>query len=152
MHFSYIYILQDYTLEDVSSSYIEDKYCEGYCDCCGERFIYDEENDEYQAPEEEICFCCDWFQIGGRWGGLLKAKKGILGERSWTNEKEVYEPNSYDIVEIKDLIEPINEECICGFVISGECPEENAEDVKEMIRRINNKEINGVIAMIDNHN
>lgn len=33
----------------------------------------------------------DWYQLGGRWSGyfiLKPGKKGVLGEKSWTNEKE----------------------------------------------------------------
>lgn len=54
----------------------------------------------------------DWYQIGGRWAGLLTVKKGTpheIGEKSWTwDEKNPYESTG-DIIEcdsarIKDLV------------------------------------------------
>lgn len=41
----------------------------------------------------------DWYQVGGRWSGMLRAKPGktgILGERSWTNEDAKIAPEYFD--------------------------------------------------------
>lgn len=54
----------------------------------------------------------DWYQIGGRWAGLLTVKKGTpheIGEKSWTwDEKNPYESTGdiikCDSARIKDLV------------------------------------------------
>lgn len=38
----------------------------------------------------------DWYQFGGRWYGLIEAKRGVHGERSWTNADMRPEPGRYD--------------------------------------------------------
>jgi hypothetical protein len=52
----------------------------------------------------------DWYQIGGRWSGLLPVKQtddgkntGGFGQRSWCNEKEPYEDQTADFCQVKDL-------------------------------------------------
>ena len=43
----------------------------------------------------------DWYQIGGRWSGMLRIKpggKGIQGERSWTNQNQKLDFNQADQV------------------------------------------------------
>jgi len=47
----------------------------------------------------------DWYQIGGRWSGMLPVKAGAegRGERSWCNEKEEDRPETADYCQVKDL-------------------------------------------------
>ena len=45
----------------------------------------------------------DWYQIGGRWSGMLRATEGELGEPSWCNENENVPEGRFDIAEIKDV-------------------------------------------------
>lgn len=49
----------------------------------------------------------DWYQIGGRWSGLLKLKSGAttgeLGERSWANKDKEIDENRVDSAKIKDI-------------------------------------------------
>jgi len=56
----------------------------------------------------------DWYQIGGRWSGLLKLKPGVTsgqrGERSWTNEKKIIPEYKVDSVKVKDIDFSIDKE------------------------------------------
>jgi hypothetical protein len=48
----------------------------------------------------------DWYQVGGRWSGILPVKPGAdcgMGKKSWCNEKEETKPNFADYVCRKDL-------------------------------------------------
>lgn len=49
----------------------------------------------------------DWYQIGGRWSGLLKLKNeatsGERGEKSWCNKSEIIPENMVDSAKIKDI-------------------------------------------------
>ena len=44
----------------------------------------------------------DWWQIGGRWTGMIKAKEGIVGEPSLVCPRTV-ESGYYDIAKLKDI-------------------------------------------------
>ena len=44
----------------------------------------------------------DWWQVGGRWVGMLKAKDGRIGEQSLVYPKKVT-PGFFDIAKIKDI-------------------------------------------------
>ena len=137
MHFTSLYILKNEKLDDISRGEIEDRYTDDYCYCCGE-------TNPYVTPY------CDWFQFGGRWNdeGLV-ASRGIKGSSSWYNESIEVPDNVYSIVEIKDLLEPVNE--VYSIIFDGEEPIEDEDKIKEILEKINSKEINGVIALIDNH-
>ncbi|MDD7755241.1 MAG: hypothetical protein PUJ51_12170 [Clostridiales bacterium] len=52
----------------------------------------------------------DWYQIGGRWRGLLKAKKGEIGERSFFDINGGYNSNEYDSALVSDLHFDIDQE------------------------------------------
>ena len=48
----------------------------------------------------------DWYQIGGRWSGLLRLKPGAegeMGERSWANRDEKIKPGFCDSALKKDI-------------------------------------------------
>lgn len=47
----------------------------------------------------------DWYQIGGRWSGLLPVLAGAegRGERSWSNEEQPDLPETADFCQVKDL-------------------------------------------------
>lgn len=45
----------------------------------------------------------DWYQVGGRWAGLIEATDGEYGERSWGNEDEPYEKGHYDTALMTDV-------------------------------------------------
>lgn len=49
----------------------------------------------------------DWYEIGGRWSGLLKLKisatSGSYGSRSWTNQNQIIPENRVDSAKIKDI-------------------------------------------------
>ncbi|MFA5485427.1 MAG: hypothetical protein WC260_04240 [Candidatus Pacearchaeota archaeon] len=55
----------------------------------------------------------DWYQIGGRWSGLLKLKPGAnsgdYGERSWTNKNEIIPEHKVDTAKVKDIDFSIDE-------------------------------------------
>jgi hypothetical protein len=49
----------------------------------------------------------DWYQVGGRWSGMLPVKveseSAQMGERSWGNANEPDEPCTADLCQVKDL-------------------------------------------------
>lgn len=45
----------------------------------------------------------DWYQIGGRWRGMLRAIEGILGEPSWCNENVLLPAGRFDAAKIRDI-------------------------------------------------
>lgn len=149
MHFTTLYLLKDEKLDNISTSEIEDDFCDRYCYCCGES------RPKYQ-------YWCDWFQIGGRWCDILKAKKGLTGDKSWCNKDDETEKGSYSVVEIKDLTEPIDEESIYAIATKsriyqssndwgGTASGVDKDKFHELLNKINNKQIKGVIALIDCH-
>ena len=76
---------------------------EEYAEYCG--YEYDPELDAVgymHNPNSRW----DWFQIGGRWSGLLKLKpgcEGVHGSRSWCNSDEEDEPGTCDSVRLCDV-------------------------------------------------
>jgi len=56
----------------------------------------------------------DWYQIGGRWSGLLKLKpnatSGQKGDRSWTNKDKIIPECKVDSVKVKDIDFSIDKE------------------------------------------
>jgi len=140
MHFSTLFILKNETLENISKSEIDDLFSDRFCYCCGE-------------SRPKYRYWCDWFQVGGRWGELFVAKKGLIGDRSWCNEKDPVEKDHYAICEIKDLTEPIDKDCIYAVATKSRIyeAESHREKFDKLIDQINRKEINGVIALIDCH-
>lgn len=55
----------------------------------------------------------DWYQIGGRWYGLLKLNtgcKGERGEKSWLNKDKIIGHNFVDSARIKDIDFSIDQE------------------------------------------
>lgn len=151
MHFTTLYLLKGEELENVSLGEIEEDFSIRFCYCCGE-----------QTPKYE--WWCDWFQIGGRWTDILKAKKGIYGERSWCNTDKKTKKGSYSVVEIKDLTEDIDENEIYAIATksriytnpengygSNEGNTSNRDMFHKLLNQINNKQINGVVALIDCH-
>lgn len=138
MHFTTLFILKGETLENISSSQIEDMFSERYCYCCGET-----------RPTRR--YWCDWFQIGGRWCDILKAKNGIHGEKSWCNEEEQIENDKFSIVEIKDLTEKIDRSSIYAVANKTTIYDDSKEKFNKLLDDIDNKKFNGVIAVIDCH-
>lgn len=147
MHFTTLFLLKGAKLEDLSKNEIEELFCDRFCYCCGEtKPMYD--------------YWCDWFQIGGRWCDMLKATKGITCDRGYPNEGEPIVKGKYSIVEIKDLEEEINEEYIYAIATKSRIYQNNNEwggnkvdkdKFTQLLNDINNKKINGVIALIDCH-
>ena len=140
MHFTTLFLLKGAKLEDLSKNEIEDMFCDRFCYCCGEtKPMYD--------------YWCDWFQIGGRWCDMLKATKGITCDRGYPNEGEPIVKGKYSIVEIKDLEEEINKEYIYAIATKSRIYQNKVGKDKftQLLNDINNKKINGVIALIDCH-
>ena len=147
MHFTTLFILKNKSLEDLSRFDIEDMFSDRFCYCCGET------TPKYQR-------WCDWFQIGGRWCDILKAKKGIHAERGWSNDNAPIVKNEFAIVEIKDLTEPLDRKQIYSVATMSKIYMKNddytcgtVDQVKfnKLLDDIDNKRFNGVIALIDCH-
>ena len=147
MHITTLFILKGEELENLSQNEIERMFEERFCYCCGE-------------TKPKYLMWCDWFQIGGRWGDILKAKKGIHCERGWSNDNAPIVKGEYSIVDIHDLTEPLprdriysvatkstitlkNEDWTCGNV--------DKEKFNKLLDDIDNKKFKGVIALIDCH-
>lgn len=141
MHFTTLYILQNEELENVDLSQIMGDFGDRFCYHCGE-------------TRPRYRYWCDWFQIGGRWCDIIKANKGINGDPSWAI-KDDYKPKKgiYSIAEIKDLKEPISDEWIYAIATKSRIYEkqEGGGKFKSLLDKINNKQIKGVIALIDCH-
>ena len=148
MHFTTLFVLKNEKLENVSYVEIAEMFSERFCYNCGE-------------TRPKYRYWCDWFQIGGRWGDFFKAKKGIKGERSWTNENEPDKKGRFAIVEIADLEKEIKEDCVYAIATksriykkTSDWTGEETPDAKKfdkLLSDINNKKIKGVIAFIDCH-
>ena len=139
MHFTTLYLLKGEELDNINASIIEEDFCERFCYCCGET-----------TPKYE--WWCDWFQIGGRWAEPIIAKRGLLGNRSWCNENDKrVSKQHFAIAEIKDIIEPLNDNIIYAIATKSRIYREGEEKYHTLLKKINNKEIKGVVAFIDCH-
>lgn len=86
----------------------------------------------------------DWYQIGGRFAGLLKLKEGaasgIKGERSWTNEETVIPKNQVDSAKVKDIDFSMDEKeykenvRFWELVVEGSAPKNSDEE--ELIKQV----------------
>lgn len=141
MHFTTLFILKGEKLKDLSSQEIEKIFSERFCCDCGET------RPKYQR-------WCDWFQIGGRWGDPLKAKKGIHCERGWSNGNAPIIKGEFAIVDIGDLTEKLPRDSIFSVATKSRIYQEKTslDKYNELLDKIDNKQISGVIAFIDCHN
>lgn len=149
MHFTTLFILKGVELEDISQSEIEEMFSDRYCYCCGET-----------TPKYD--YWCDWFQIGGRWCDMLKAKKGIHCTRGYPNEGEPVIEGQFSVANIEDLEEPIDSNYIYAIATKSRIYQSNNEwggnegnvakdKYLELLEKINKKQIKGVVALIDCH-
>ena len=147
MHFTTLFIIKNADLDDLSASEIEEMFSDRFCYCCGET-----------TPKYD--YWCDWFQIGGRWPDILKAKKGIQCESSWSNDYAPKVDGSYSIVNIKDLTEPINRQQIYAVATKSRIYQHDEdwggsnvdkEKFNKLLDDIDNKRFNGVVALMDCH-
>lgn len=144
MHFTVLYFKEGAKLEDTSLSSIEEDFGEAYCYCCGER-------------EADVMDVCDWFQIGGRWCDILEVvdgATGIVGDPSWCNLDHKKETNKVSICEVKDLAPSFSnvvEKQIYAVATETNYFEKWDEESKVLLSKILNKEVNGVVALIDCH-
>lgn len=138
MHFTTLYLLKNEELDNVSVDSVSEDFFYRFCYGCGEN-----------VPKYQ--YWCDWFQIGGRWCDLFKAKRGLVGERSWCNTDEKHTKNTYSIVEIKDLKEEIDENWIYAIATRSRIYHEGSDKYKDLLQKINSKQIKGVVALVDCH-
>ena len=148
MHFTTLFVLKNEELENLTKGEIEQIFGERFCYSCGE-------------TKPKYRFWCDWFVIGGRWGDILKAKKGIRGERSrsWNLTEKIHK-DKYSIVNIHDLTEPLPRDEIYSVATKSKIILKNCdwnygnvdeEKFNQMLDDIDNKKFKGVIALIDCH-
>lgn len=147
MHFTTLYILRREELDNISAEEIERDFSDRYCYCCGE-------------TRPRYGLWCDWFQIGGRWPDILKAKKGIHCERGFSNDNAPIKKGEYSVVNIRDLTEPIDRKMIYSVATKSHiylkdddwtCGDVNPVKFNELLDKIDRKEFDGVIALIDCH-
>lgn len=80
----------------------------------------------------------DWYQIGGRYSGLLELKSdatsGTYGARSWTNEYDIIPKNKADSAKVKDIDFSINKEKynenlrFWELIVEGQQPKDSSEE------------------------
>ena len=144
MHFTVLYFKEGLKLEDTSLEEIEEDFGEAYCYCCGER-------------EADVMDVCDWFQIGGRWCDILEVvdgAKGITGDPSWCIKDHEVKTNKVSACEVKDLassFEEVAEKNIYAVATETNYFENWEDEFKDLLTKIKNKEVNGVITLIDCH-
>jgi hypothetical protein len=161
MHFTVLYFKEGKKLEDFGKGYIgeleEDfgsKFCYSNLD---DELLYNEETDDYvenpdfELPEGYVCSVCDWFQVGGRWVDKLNAFRGLKGDPSWGITAL---PTGYSVVEVQDLdnnfLQNIDE-LFYAIATETEYFESGEEEYDNFMTKLKNKELNGVIALIDCH-
>ena len=141
MHFSTLYLMRNEELDNIGLGEIERDFSERFCYCCGE-------------THPRYRYWCDWFQIGGRWAEPIVAKKGLTGERSWCNsgDKRISK-NNFAVAEIKDITEPLQAENIYAIATKSRVysEDEYPDEYHDLLDKINNKKIKGVVAFIDCH-
>lgn len=147
MHFTTLFILKNEKLEDLTTADIEEMFSERYCYNCGE-------------TKPKYKYWCDWFQIGGRWCDLLKAKRGIHCKRGWSNDNTPIVEGEFAIVQISDLTEKLPRDSIYAVATKSriythedawQCGYVNEAKFNKLLDQIDNKEFDGVIAFIDCH-
>lgn len=147
MHFTTLFVLKNESLEDLSKKEIIDMFYERYCNGGGDN-----------KPKRQ--YWCDSCKIGGRWCDILTAKRGIKGDRTWTNSDAPNQKGKFSIVQIKDLTEPLPRQWINSFATKSKIVLKNDEwtsgnvnedEFNKMIDDIDNKKFRGVIALIDCH-
>ena len=148
MHFTTLFVLKNKKLEELTKEEVENLFSERFCYNCGET-----------TPKYQMW--CDWFQTGGRWGDIIKAKKGIHCESSWSNDYAKPQNGIFSIVQINDLTEPLPRQKIYSIATKskiilkneewqwGNCVDE--EKFNQMLDDIDNKKFDGVIALFDCH-
>lgn len=155
MHFSVLYFKENKKLDDINIYDLEDdfgmKFCYEYNDC---DYIYNEETDEYEEIfdfEDSICGICDWFQLGGRWVDMLQASRGISSEQLLASGENA---NGYSVVEVKDLNDDFLkdiDELFYGVATETSYATQGDFEFDEFMTKLKNKELVGVISIIDCH-
>lgn len=147
MHFTVVYFKENVTLKDLKSKYLDikdqlsEEFYTKYSDGCGER-------------KPDIYDVCDWFQIGGRWNDMLRATKGYKGKASIFDLNKSTESNAFSIVNSADLEEEfLNkiDSCFAGVATELEYFEEGDPKFINFFTKLKNKEINGVLCLMDCH-
>jgi len=73
----------------------------------------------------------DWYQIGGRWAGMIKLKKGAegeIGEKSFMFKGNPYEDGGVDSAQVKN----IDEECLKSLITYAVLDEEGWHEKSRM--------------------
>ena len=164
MHWTVLYFKENTTLEDLGPYYIDElveDFGRKYMQDESEGMMYDEELDDwvedpdFELPDDYVNGICDWFQIGGRWVDRIKASRGLKGEPSWCNCKDKTPDDCYTIVEVKDIDEEFLqtiEKIAYGVATESEYFEGDYDpDYKEFMRKLKNRELTGIITLVDCH-
>jgi len=149
MHYYTLLYLSDYKIEDINDFVLEsilDDFGDAFSDSLGERTptVYD---------------YCDWFEVGGRWAGALKATKGIALSAQWAHgydeDEKLYnnECNGCNVEDVEEFHYPatlvINNQMIFQHD-DNDYYGQNA-DYREWADKIKSKKIKGVLIVLDCH-
>ena len=164
MHWTVLYFKENTKLEDLGEDYINylvEDFANKYLQDEDAGMRFDEEleewveDDDYETPDGYVEGICDWFQVGGRWADRIKATKGLKGERSWCNVDQETPTDCYTVVEVKDIDDEFLqtiEKLFYGIATESKyCEGENDSDYKAFMTKLKNKELTGVITLIDCH-
>lgn len=164
MHWTVLYFKENTKLKDLGEDYIN-----YLVDDFGNKYLQDEnagmrfdeeleewvEDDDYKTPDGYVEGICDWFQIGGRWVDRIKASKGLKGEPSWCNCSEKTPTDQFTVVEVKDIDDEFLqtiEKLFYGITTESNYFEgENDPEYQDFMTKLKNKELTGVITLIDCH-
>jgi len=150
MHCATLLFLENETIEDMTRWRVEevlDEFDANFSNRLGE-----------QKPA--ICLLADWFCIGGRWSGELKARRGIAPSAAldqFYDEDEELIDNETNGCEVDDLLEPfhpmtyvINNEKVIRYGYDADYYGENG-DYEAFTKAIDEKKVHGVLLLIDCH-
>lgn len=147
MHFTTLFVLKGEKLEDINDFSVSNDFGDRFCYFCGE-------------TKPRYKDWCDWFEIGGRWCDILKAKRGIHCRRGWSNNNSKVVDGEFSIAQIKDLTEPLDRDLIYSVATRSRVFMKNGawqygkverEKYEKLLDDIDAKRFDGVIALMDCH-
>ena len=164
MHWTVLYFKENTKLEDLGEDYINylvEDFANKYLQDEDAGMRFDEEleewveDDDYETPDGYVEGICDWFQVGGRWADHIKATRGLKGERSWCNVDQETPDDCYTVVEVKDIDDEFLqtiEKLFYGIATESKyCEGDNDPGYKDFMTKLKNKELTGVITLVDCH-
>lgn len=142
MHDDVILFMRGMKIEDATDWAVErlfEDFGDNFCTSLGEK-------------EPKVRRLADWFEMGGRFAGGLKAKRGIALSCRWAHgydEDERLIGGECNGCEVADLLEDISPDSI---VVDNEVAYDfGSQEYDAIIAEINSKKADGVLFVLDCH-